>query len=121
MLALVTLAGIGALVAAMVPAGPGWLGAVGATAITTTFTMALAARTGGRPYVFGALALAVCLVAAVTEIDELRTAAAILSCSISAVLAVMATVPAPSLLAVVRECVVAIVIGGVGSLATVGF
>ena len=54
-----TLLGLAALVAAMVPVGPDWLDGVGAVTIAVTFTATLAARTGGRPVIFGALALAV--------------------------------------------------------------
>ena len=54
----VVLAGLGALVAAMVPAGPPWLSGAGAVAVASAYTWALAARIGGRPMVFGGLALA---------------------------------------------------------------
>jgi hypothetical protein len=64
-----TLAGLGALVAAMVPVGPDWVGGAGAVAVAVTFTMALAARTGGRPIVFGGLALLVGVVTVVTGED----------------------------------------------------
>ena len=43
--------------AALVPAGPAWLDGVGAVAVVTAYSWGLAARTGGRPVVFGGLAL----------------------------------------------------------------
>ena len=55
---LVVAGGLAGLVAALVPVGPPWLDGVGAVAIVTAYTWALAARTGGRPVVFGGLALA---------------------------------------------------------------
>ena len=54
---LVVLGGLACLVAALVPVGPAWLDGVGAVAVVTAYTWALAARTGGRPVVFGGLAL----------------------------------------------------------------
>ncbi len=54
----VLLAGLAALVAAMLPVGPPWLGGAGSVTVTTAYAWALAARTGGRPVVFGGLALA---------------------------------------------------------------
>lgn len=116
-----TVLGVGMLVTAMVPAGPEWLDGVGAVTIAVTFTAALAARTGGRPLVFGAVALLLGVITLVTGEDYLRTGAAVMTCSVSAVLGVMATVPAVRFVQVVRECVIAMAIGGVGALATVGF
>jgi hypothetical protein len=119
--ALVVLGGLGCLVAALVPVGPPYLDRVGAVTIATAYTWALAARTGGRPVVFGALALA--LGAGVLWTDEayLRTGAAVMTCVISAVLAVMATVPAVRFMWAARECCVAVLIAAVGAMATVGF
>jgi hypothetical protein len=118
---LLSVAGLAMLVAAIVPVGPEWLDGVGAVTIAVTFTATLAARTGGRPVVFGGVALAVGVVTLVTEEDFLRTGAAVMTCTIAAVLGVMATVPAARFVQVVRECVIAMAIGGVGALATVGF
>lgn len=105
----------------MVPVGPDWLDGVGAVTIAVTFTATLAARTGGRPVVFSVLALTVGVVTLVTGEDYLRTGAAVMTCVIAAVLGVMATVPAVRFVHVLRECVIAMAIGGVGALATVGF
>ena len=113
--------GTAALVAAMVPVGPSWFGTVGSLVIATTFSAALAARTGGRPFVFGALALTVGLVAVLSDQDILLTGAAVSTSAVAAVLGVMFTVPASGFLASARECVVALVVAGVGAMATVGF
>jgi hypothetical protein len=116
-----TMLGLAALIAAMVPVGPDWLDGVGAVMIAVTFTATLAARTGGRPLVFGGLALLVGVVTLLTGEDYLRTGAAVMTCVVSSVLGVMSTVPAVRFLHVIRECVIAMVIGGIGALATVGF
>lgn len=119
--AVVVAGGLACLVAALVPVGPGWLDGVGGAAVVTAYSWALAARTGGRPVVFGGLALA--LSVAVLAIDEpyLRTGAAVMTCVVSAVLAVMLTVPAERFVHVARECTLAVLVAAIGALATVGF
>ena len=117
----VVLGGLGCLVAALVPAGPSYLDRVGAVAVVAAYTWALAARTGGRAIVFGGLALALGVGVLLTDEAYLRTGAAVMTCVIAAVLAVMATVPAVGFPQVARECLVAVLIAGVGALATVGF
>ncbi|WP_246355014.1 hypothetical protein [Nocardioides ungokensis] len=57
----------------------------------------------------------------VADEPVLRTGAAVMTCVVSAVLAVMATVPAVTFPAAAREAVVAVLVAGVGALATVGF
>lgn len=120
-LILVLLGALAALVAAMIPVGPDWLGGAGAVAVAVVYTAALAGRTGGRPWVFSGLALLVGVVTLVTDEDFLRTGAAVMTCVVAAVLGVMSTVPAVRFLHVIRECLVAMAIGGVGALAAVGF
>jgi hypothetical protein len=115
------LAGTGALVAATVPVGPDWLPGAGAVAVATGYSWALAARTGGRPLVVGVLALLMGIGVLLVDDARLRTGAAVLTCVVSAVLAVMATVPARRFRHVVREVGVALVLAGTGALATVGF
>ena len=112
---------LGALVAAMVPVGPDWLGQVGAVLVVSAFSWALAGRTGGRPVVFGTLAAVLGTVAVLSGRDDLATGAAVMTCVVSAVLAVMITVPAVTFARAVRECVLAVAVAGVGALATVGF
>lgn len=114
-------AGLGCLVAGMVPVGPDWLGGVGAVTIASAYSWALAARTGGRPVLFGVLAVGLGAVTLGLDEDRLRTGAAVLTCVVAAVLAVMATVPAVRFVHAVRECLIAVLIAGIGALATVGF
>jgi hypothetical protein len=118
---LVVAAGLAALIAALVPAGPSWLDGLGAVVVVTAYSWALAARTGGRPVVFGALALVLGVLALLLDQDYLRTGAAVMTCVVSAVLGVMATTPAVRFVRAARECLVAIVVAGVGALATIGF
>ena len=117
----IVLAGLTALVAAAVPVGPGLLSGAGAVTIASAYAWALAARTGGRPLVFGCLALALGVVVLLLDEPVLRTGAAVLTCVLSAVLAVMATVPAVRFVHAARECAYAVLVAAVGALATVGF
>ncbi|HEY0948993.1 hypothetical protein [Nocardioides sp.] len=117
----VVLAGFGALVACVAEVDVGWLCGAGAIAVVTAYSWALAARTGGRPIVVGLLALVLGVVAVVSDDDSLRTGAAVLTCAVSAVLAVMVTVPAVRFVHVVREVLIAVAVAAVGALATVGF
>lgn len=117
----VALAGVAALVSCLVEVGPGWLCGAGAVTVATAYSWALAVRTGGRPVVVGLLALALGLTAVISDDDSLRTGAAVLTCVVSSVFAVMATVPAVRFARAVREVGVAIALAAVGALATVGF
>ncbi|MBB6627820.1 hypothetical protein H5V45_10880 [Nocardioides sp. KIGAM211] len=115
------LAGLAALVAAMVPVGPDWLPGAGSVAVSSGYAWALAARSGGRPVVFGALAVAMGVGVLVVDDARLRTGAAVLTCVVTAVLAVMATVPAVRFVHAARESAIAVLVAAVGGLATVGF
>lgn len=117
----VVAAGLGALISCVAEVGPGWLCPAGAVTVTTAYSWALAVRTGGRPIVVGVLALVLGLIAVISDDDSLRTGAAVLTCVVSAVFAVMATVPAVRFVQSVREVVIALVIAGVGAFAVVGY
>ena len=118
---LLLLVGTAALIAAMVPVGPSWFGATGAIIVATGFTWMLAAREGGRPMVFGSVALALALVAVLSDEELLRTGGAVVTAAIAAVLGVMATVPTRGLLASAREAVFGTAIAAIGAMAAVGF
>lgn len=118
---LVVLGGLGALGACVTDVGPGWLCGAGSVAIVTAYSWALAARTGGRPVVVGLLALVLGVLVVVSDDDRLRTGAAVLTCVVAAVLAVMATVPAVRYVEAVREVVIAMLVASIGALAVVGF
>lgn len=97
-----------------------WLPQVGSVVVATTYVWALAARTGGRPVVFGLLTVALGVATLWADRDVLRNGAAVMICVVSAVLAVVATVPAVKLRHAVREVVVAALIAALGALATLG-
>jgi hypothetical protein len=118
---LVVAAGLAALVCALVPVGPAWLDGVGAVAVVTAYTWGLSARTGGRPVIFGGLALALGVLVLVLDLDYLRTGAAVMTCVVSAVLGVMATTPGVRFVQSARECVVAVLVAAIGAMATIGF
>jgi hypothetical protein len=117
----VVLAGLASLGACAADAGTGWLCAGGSVAITTAYSWALAARAGGRPLAVGFLALVLGVLVVLSDDDRLRTGAAVLTCVVAAVLAVMVTVPAVRFVHAVREVVIAVLVAAVGALAVVGF
>lgn len=118
---LVLLTGVAALVAAALGRGPGWLDGVGAVAVATVLSWALAVRTGGRPWVTAALALAIGGTAVVVDTAVLRTGAAVLTTVTGGVLAVMLTVPAATYWRACREVLVATVLAAITAVAAVGF
>lgn len=119
--ALVAGAGAAVLVAALLGFAPRAYAVGGSVAVATAFTWALSARVGGRPMVFGAVALAIGCGVVWLDRDFLTTGAAVLTAVVSAVLAVMVTVPAVTALRVLREVLLAVAVAAVGALATVGF
>jgi hypothetical protein len=116
----VTLVGAAALVAGVLGRGPELVPQAGAVVVAAAYVWALAARTGGRPVVFGLLTLAVGGVVLVAEQEVLRNGAAVITCAVSAILAVVATVPAVKTVIAVREVAIAVVIAALGGLATAG-
>lgn len=117
----VVLGGLACLVAAMAEVGPRWLDDLGAIVVATAYATGLALRTGGRPVISGSLALAIGAAAVLVDRDLLRAGAAVLTCAVSAVLAVMSTKPAVRFVDAVRECCIALAVAAVGAFATVGF
>lgn len=112
--------GFGMLILAMLQAGPAWLDAAGAVLVATAYAAGLGARTGHRPAVFGGLALLIGALVVMLEQEFLRAGAAVLICAVSAVLAVMVTAPAVKYLGAVRECLLALLVAGIGAFATIG-
>ena len=119
--AVVVLGGLVALGLAAADLGPAPLAPAGSVTIATAYVWALAARTGGRPVVFGALSLAAGVGVIVLDRDVLTTGAAVMTCVVSAVLAVVVTVPAVRYVQAAREVLVAVLVASVGAVATVGF
>lgn len=113
--------GVIALAAAALHVGPEWLGGAGAVLVLTTYSWAAAARTGGRQVVFAVVAFVIGVSALVVDGSVLRSGAAVLTCVVSGVLAVVLTVPARNFVLAVREVVLATAIASIGAYATVGF
>ncbi|WP_051706195.1 hypothetical protein [Nocardioides aequoreus] len=90
-------------------------------ALTTLLATGLAWRTGGRPLVAAVVGGLLTATAVVTGYDPLLAGAALGAAVVGAALAVLLTVPARSLPAVVREVVLALVVAGVAALATWGY
>ncbi|MGH3347269.1 MAG: hypothetical protein ACRDO4_09825 [Nocardioides sp.] len=97
-----------------------WLPEIGSVLVGTAYVWALAARTGGRPVVFSLLTAVVGGLVLWADRDLMRNGAAVMVCVVSAVLAIVATVPAVKLWQAVREVAVAAAVAGLGALATVG-
>lgn len=115
------LMGTVALVAAALGAGPEWLDSAGAVVVVTVLAWLLAARTASRAMVAAGVTLALALLAVLAGGRALPTGAAVMTCALGGVYAVMATVPAVTYWKAVREVAVATVISGVTALAAVGF
>ena len=115
---LVSLAGSVAVVLAATALDlPDWAASAGATAVTTTYALALAGRAGGHPLVVGALALILSAAAVLTSMPILLASAAVCTATIGAVLGVMVTQPAVRMLAVARECLLAMLVAAVAAFA----
>ena len=118
---LMVVAGLAALVVAALGLAPDLVATGGAVVVSTAYAWAVAARTGGRPVVFGLLALAIGGTVLVTDGETVRSGAAVLTCSTSAVLAVLVTVPAVKVVQALREVLIAFAVAAVGAVAAIGF
>ncbi|HSV37776.1 MAG TPA: hypothetical protein VLI04_03355 [Nocardioidaceae bacterium] len=96
---------------------PGWMPPSGAVLISTTFAMALAARTGGWPNTSGLVALVIAVTAVATEEPILLSGAAVGTAVLAAILGVMVTMPAARFGQVAREVTIAAGIAAVGAFA----
>jgi len=114
-------AGVAALVAAVLEVGPPQLAGAGSVVVVSVLAAALGHRTGGRPWVALLLAVVLGTTAVVVDSAVLRTGASILTVVVGSVYAVMVTVPATSYWRAVREVLLAAVVCAVTSLAAVGF
>jgi hypothetical protein len=117
---LVLLGGLAALAVAAMPDPRQYVGEGGGVAIAVAFTAGLVARTGGRTFVYGGLALILGVAAVASDEPVLRTGAAVLTCVVTAVFAVMVTVPAVTVMQAAREVLVAMFVGLTGAAAVVG-
>jgi len=96
---------------------PSWVPTSGAVMISTSYAVALAVRTGGRPYYSGLLCLVIAVTAVAWQEPILLSGAAVGTAVLSAVLGVMATKPAARFLVVAREVILAALVASVGAFA----
>ncbi|RYC05533.1 hypothetical protein [Nocardioides zhouii] len=102
-------------------APPGWLDGAGAVAVVTALSWLLATRTAGRAIISAGLALGLGVASLLIGGRVLPTGAAVLTCVVGSVYAVMVTVPAITWLKAVREAVIATLVAAVTASAAVGF
>jgi hypothetical protein len=100
---------------------PGWLDGAGAVAVASALSWLLATRTAGRALVSAGLALVLGVASLLIGGRVLPTGAAVLTCVVGSVYAVMVTVPAITWLKAVREALVATLVATVTAFAAVGF
>ena len=108
-------------VATDLAAAPGWLDAAGSVAVATALSWLLATRTAGRALVVAGLALALGLASVVVGGRVLPTGAAVMTCAVGGVYAVMVTVPAVTFWRSVREVLISTTVAAVTAFAAVGF
>lgn len=113
--------GTGIALLALGMVAPRFVAEVGGACIGLTFTWALTARTGGPKLPVSCLAAAIALIAIVSDLAALRTAASIATAVVSAVLGIVLTRPATTVLGAVKETTLALVVPVIGGFAALGF
>ncbi|MGF9753684.1 hypothetical protein AAII07_00645 [Microvirga sp. 0TCS3.31] len=100
---------------------PAWLDGVGAAAVVTALSWLLATRTAGRALVSAGLALVLAVASLLVGGRVLPTGAAVMTCVVGSVYAVMVTVPAVTGWKAMREALIAALVSAVAAFAAVGF
>ena len=100
---------------------PAWLDGVGAAAVVTALSWLLATRTAGRALVSAGLALVLAVASLLVGGRVLPTGAAVMTCVVGSVYAVMVTVPAVTGWKAMREALIAVLVAAVTAFAAVGF
>lgn len=100
---------------------PTWLDGVGAAAVVTALSWLLATRTAGRALVSAGLALVLAVASLLVGGRVLPTGAAVMTCVVGSVYAVMVTVPAITGWKAMREALIAALVAAVTAFAAVGF
>lgn len=103
------------------PPVPEWLDGAGAVAVVTALSWFLATRTAGRALISAGLALGLGVASLVVGGRVLPTGAAVMTCVVGSVYAVMVTVPAVTGLKAMREALVAALVATITAFAAVGF
>lgn len=100
---------------------PEWLDGAGAVAVATSLSWLLATRTAGRALVSAGLALVLGVASVLVGGRVLPTGAAVMTCVVGSVYAVMVTVPAVTGWKAMREALIAALVAAVAAFAAVGF
>lgn len=100
---------------------PEWVDGAGAVAVVTALSWLLATRTAGRALVSAGLTLVLGVASLLVGGKVLPTGAAVMTCVVGSVYAVMVTVPAVTWWKAVREVLVAVLVAVVTAFAAVGF
>ena len=100
---------------------PDWLDGAGSVAVVTALSWLLATRTAGRAVISAGLALVLGVASVLVGGRILPTGAAVMTCVVGGVYAVMVTVPAITGWKAVREALVATLVSVVTAFAAVGF
>ncbi len=100
---------------------PAWIDGVGAAAVVTALSWLLATRTAGRALISAGLALVLAVASLVVGGRVLPTGAAVMTCVVGSVYAVMVTVPAVTGWKAMREALIAALVAAVTAFAAVGF
>lgn len=100
---------------------PEWLDGAGSVAVVTALSWLLATRTAGRALVSAGLALVLGVASLLIGGRVLPTGAAVMTCVVGGVYAVMVTVPAITWWKAVREALVATLVSAITAFAAVGF
>lgn len=94
---------------------------LGALAVTTAFSVALAARTGGSAPAAGGLAFVLASVALLTQVGFLLAGVAVATAAVASVLGVMATTPGARYSRIVVEVLIAAGIALIGAFAVAAY
>ena len=100
---------------------PALVPAAGSVLVTGCYAFALAVRSGGRPLLTGAVALALGGAAVVTAMPVLLAGAAVTTAALGAVLGILVSKPAARFPQVVRECVIGALVAAAAALAAEGY
>lgn len=104
-----------------VPGVPEGVDRAGAALLTVVLALGLTHRCGGRVWLWGLLAAAFAAAGWRLDTDWTRSAASVLVAILAAVLAVMATRPAPGVLRILGEYAVALLIAASGAVAVAAY
>ncbi len=119
--AALVLIGLGGLIATLADYAPALVASAGSVVVLTGLAGLLAIRSGGRPLMAAPLTLAAGVGVVIADQPVLSTGAAVMTCVVGGVYAVVATVPAVTYWEAAREVVIATLVAAVTAIACLGF